>query len=111
MLPRNAARVADMVKAGRAHTVVVSFVGNTDFRYPTVYADSGRDYDWSFLSGACAILVVKPGVDCRKTVRALVFQCGVLDPLPMIADPQTRACGTFITASRVLPAVWDEVFT
>jgi len=45
--PRNAG-AADRARA-EGVPLVVSFVGDTPYRFPTVFCDPGRRYDWSFL--------------------------------------------------------------
>jgi hypothetical protein len=60
-LPRNIRNLTD-VELGS--TLVVSFVGSTDFRNPTVFADSGVQYDWGFTRDLHVSILVKPGSRC-----------------------------------------------
>lgn len=70
-LPRNAwpiarARAEGMRPAGM---VLVSLVGDTLWPDTTVYADPGKRYDWTFLIGLPAAIVVRPGIDAEWTIR------------------------------------------
>lgn len=52
-----------------AGMVVVSLVGDVPWPEATVYADPGKRYDWAFLTGLPAAIVVRPGIDAEQTIR------------------------------------------
>lgn len=72
-LPRNASAIAAARQGGLrpAKPIVVSYVGDTPWDNPTVYADSGQRYDWSWAKDLEVQIVVKPGVDATDAVDSL----------------------------------------
>jgi hypothetical protein len=49
--------------------VVVSLVGDVPWPETTVYADPCKRYDWAFLTGLPAAIVVRPGIHAEQTIR------------------------------------------
>lgn len=109
-MPRNAARILALRQAETdIPWVWVSFIDQTPFRGLHVYADSSRDYDWAFMRGLQACVVVRKGVDCTRAVRSLWLQCRPTDPFPILVDPDLKACGHVMRPQSILPFPWDEL--
>jgi hypothetical protein len=73
-MARNAQAILEARMGGMrpAEAVLVSMVGSLAWPNPTVYADSGVRYDWSWAEGMDRIcLVVKTGVDASHAMRGL----------------------------------------
>lgn len=99
--PRNL-RAAD---TAREHGVplVVSFIGDTEWSNPTVYCDSGKRYDWSFLegphtpwgsfAGLHTVIVVKPGVETLDALPQILARMAGIDyPVLVDVEHQKVAC-------------------
>lgn len=72
-LPRNARRIARARAEGMRPVgmVLVSLIGDTPWPETTVYADPGKRYDWAFMRGLPAAIVVRPGMDAMPTIRGV----------------------------------------
>ncbi len=94
-LPRNS-RVLNGLPVGS--TVVVSFIGDTDYRYdwPHVYADPGVDYDWRFARDLRTLIVVKPGIDVSKAMGA-IFEEEILSGwYPTLLDAERQQVASIV---------------
>lgn len=96
-MPRNAAPILNLRLQGKAPAfgVVVSYVGDTPYQgLAHVFCDSGRRYDFGFLAGLQAIIVVRPGVDASDAIRKLwklyLEESTPLDGFPILVDIQTE---------------------
>jgi hypothetical protein len=115
-LPRNAQAIvrARLEGSRPADPVVVSYVGDTGWRNPHVFADAGQRYDWRFLLDLEVLIVVAKGVDVRQ---ALLDIFAVARLYPTLIDLEQRQAGSVIDAAplRVWPftprhPAWKELF-
>ena len=76
--------------------MIVSFVGETDWPNPHVYADSGVPYDWRFLAGLDVFIVTKPGIDASDAIRGiyavLLLTSGIGYPQLIDIERKQAAC-------------------
>lgn len=72
-IPRNAWQIVRARESGMrpAGMVLVSLIGDTPWPETTVYAEPGKRYDWAFLTGLPAAIVVRPGIDAMPTIRGV----------------------------------------
>lgn len=126
-LPRNASSIVRGRERGvrPADPVVISFVGDTGWENPHVYADSGEVYDWSFLIGLRVLIVVKPGIECQQTIRDIFAACsvyrdrlGMFYPTLIDIESQTVASIFEVHPLRLFPENrsyqhrhWKEMFS
>ena len=115
--PRNASSIVLGRDRGvrPADPVVISFVGDTGWENPHVYADSGEVYDWSFLTNLHVFIVVKPGIDCHQTIRD-VFAVAALYPTLVDIESETAASVIADHPLRLWPMSrgfkhWTEIFS
>lgn len=91
--PRNIA-AADRARE-HGDSLVVSFVGDTPWRLPTVYCDSGKTYLWECVRGLQVIVAVRPGVavlDALRELLALVDSATRGYPVLVDVDAREVAC-------------------
>lgn len=100
-LPRNAMAL-DGLPVGTQ--VVVSFVGSTGYASPHVYADSGRRYEWGFLMGLHALIVIKPGIEVGDSLDAIFEAASPFVAYPAVVDAELKRL-TFLVGSRP-PKSW-----
>lgn len=118
-MPRNARAIVDARVGGLkpAEMVIVSFVGETTWPNPHVFADSGRCYDWRFLHGLTAAIVVKQGIDARDAMVGVFDETNIFEGLPILIDPELEQAA-YVVMNRPIrlspidadtPA-WKEIF-
>lgn len=93
--PRNVAAVARVRPGG---TVVASFVGQTDFPHPHVFADSGARHDWSALANHHIVIALKPGIDARAAMQAL-FHMETPDGYATVLDVERKQAACLVWAA------------
>jgi hypothetical protein len=74
--------------------VVVSLVGETHMRWPHVFVDPGRSYDFSDLRHAQCVIATKPGVDTGRTIAEVysAMQEGYFSSgFPALVDVERQA--------------------
>ena len=104
-LPRNAARLMQTgLKPGGS--VIVSFVGETKHRFPHVFADSGRRYDWHFLAGSIVAIFVRPGVDAGHAIDAIFRGCNPMLSYPALVDIERRQVAYIVDGARGDLKLW-----
>jgi hypothetical protein len=94
-LPRN---LRNLTGVERGSTLVVSFIGSTDFRNPTVFADSGAQYDWGFTRDLHVSILVKPGVDCTHALREIYQASSLLHGYPQLVDVEQQHLACIVGA-------------
>lgn len=105
-MPRNAQAIVSARSGGLrpARPVAVSFVGDVPWDTPTVYADSGRHYDWSWARDLQAYIVMRPGIDIGPALR------GLFDPYAFhylgLVDIDKRAVAFVIDIAP--PKLWHR---
>ncbi len=77
-----------------ADPIVVSFVGSTEFDGLHVHPTAGDEFDWRFLAALPVLIVTKPGIDCRDSIRSIFAQAELY---PTLADIETQVCGSVIS--------------
>ena len=95
-LPRNAKAIIKARAKGRLQDgdcFIVSFVGTTCLEEPHVYVDSDRRYDWDFVSGLHASIVVRPGVKAGQVMEDL-YRLTVL--YPNLIDFEQQIVGSLV---------------
>lgn len=91
--PRNAQ--AAQLARDRGVPLLVSFIGDTPWAAPTVYADSGKRYAWSFIAGLHVVVVVRAGVDSTDALRSIFDHTDLVEtgyPVLIDVDTQEAAC-------------------
>lgn len=118
--PRNL-KAADQAR-NDASPLVVSFAGDVPWSNPTVYCDSGQRYDWDFMKGLHCIVVVKPGVDTKDALPA-ILERGYTDDFgyPVLVDLQQQEVACIVHAqpapnvqlwqTRRGSELWQQYFT
>jgi hypothetical protein len=74
--PRNitaARRAVERSDKPLGPAVVISLVGETHMRWPHIFVDAARSYDYSELRHAQCVIATAPGVDTGRTI-AEVYQ-------------------------------------
>lgn len=97
--PRNAPAVQRMRDGGRLRpgdTVIVSFVGQTDFPYPHVFVEPSTDYDMRVISGLHVVIAVRPGIDCSRVMREVFNLADVFKGYPTVADVERKQVGCLV---------------
>lgn len=118
-LPRNARSIVEARAGGLkpAEPIIVSFVGQTDWPNPHVFAESGQAYDWRFLHGLTAAIVVRKGIDARNALVSVFDETDIVAGLPILIDPELEQAA-YVVMNRPLrlapiahgtPA-WKELF-
>ncbi len=96
----------------------MSLVGPLAWPNPTVYADPATAYDWRFLAGLNAFIVVRPGINARAAI------CGIYSVLltsgigyPMLVDVENQQAACVVSASPITlwqlrrdSSMWKEIF-
>lgn len=114
--PRNVAaaqRARDQDQA-----LVVSFIGDTAWSNPTVYCDSAVKYDWSFIRGLHAVLIVKSGVDARHAMREILARTDTIHAgYPVLVDVERREVALVVEGQpinlwrvRSGASLWQQYF-
>lgn len=100
-LPRNAAPIVNARLAGKAPArgVVVSYVGETPIDAPHVYCDSGKRYDWGFLTGLQTFICARPGVNCVDAIQQLFARANVMRGYPVLIDIQNEHMAYIVAAA------------
>ena len=95
--PRNIAAAREHIERSdkpMGPAIVISLVGQTSLRFPHVFVDPGRSYDFSDLALAQCVIATKPGVDSGRTI-AEVFEAAergfFCSGFPLVADVEERA--------------------
>lgn len=101
-LPRNAKAI---LAAREQHKrpelpVIVSYVGDLNTPCPVVYADSGKRYDWDFLTGLSTAIAVRDGIDATDAIRGLFERMSMA--YPVLFDAERKQCASVV---RVRPKV------
>lgn len=93
-LPRNAQSILDVRLQGLRPDapVCVSYVGNLPVSNPTVYADSGKRYDWRFLRGLTVYIAVSAGIDASDAMRGARAEMDIDYPTVIDYERQQLAC-------------------
>lgn len=101
-IPRNARQIAEARANGMrpAGMVLVSLIGDVPWPETTVYADPASRYDWRFLVGLPAAIVVRPGIDAMATIRA-VFEASLPHGggYPWLVDAERRELSSVVEVS------------
>lgn len=97
-LPRNA-KVLDGLEKGSS--VVVSFVGDTDYKHPHVYADPGRDYNWRFAEHVRTVIVVRPGLDVLRALVAIFEAEARSGWYPTLVDIEAKTVGSIVDGQPI----------
>lgn len=107
MLPRNAQAIIDARAQGLkpAESVVVSFVGDTDFPGPHVYAEPATRYDWRFVTGLHVAIIVRPGIAAAHAMRS-IFEVAML--YPTLIDIDRKQLAYIVEASPL--KLWPRQF-
>jgi hypothetical protein len=90
--PRGLWRVDQAFPPGYANKpdnlVLVSLIGpDVPFQGVVLEADPAKDYDWSRLAAFYVAVIVKPGTDATRTIKALL---PVAMPCVMLVDAENR---------------------
>lgn len=117
IVPRNA-QAATWAR-DRDEPLVASFIGDTQWRNPTCYADGGRRYDWSFVAGVHVIVLARPGIDVRHAMREILEHTDTLGfgyPVLIDATSNELACivhargGVDLWPVRRGTQLWQQYF-
>jgi hypothetical protein len=93
-LPRN---IASLQGIRKGSPIVVSFVGSTGYDNPHVFADSGKQYDWTFTKDLHCTIVVKPGVDAAHAMRSICAQADWFEGYPILVDAERQQLAYIVT--------------
>jgi hypothetical protein len=80
-------------------TVIVSFVGQTEYPHPHVFVEPGTDYDWRGLEGLHLVLAVRPGIDCTYAMKGAYRVNDVFQGYPTIVDVERKLLGCLVSDS------------
>jgi len=105
-LPRNAARLMQAGGLKPGGSLIVSFVGETKHRFPHVFADSGRRYDWEFSAGSIVAIFVRPGVDAAHAIDAIFRCCNPMLSYPALVDIERRQVAYIVDGARGDLKLW-----
>lgn len=107
--PRNAAEVIAQLALcdGRflEQPLIVSYIGATSFDGLHVYVDSGQRYDWRFAADLQLCIVVRPGVDSRRTM-ADIFRA--TRPYPTLVDFDRKLVGSLVDGADGGLKLWPR---
>lgn len=71
-----------------ADTVLVSFVGALpEYDAMKLFPQPGVRYDWGFMRGLHAAVIVEPGIDAEESIKALARVC---EPYVAVVDVQKK---------------------
>lgn len=70
-MPNNAWEIERVRKQGYrpASTVIVSYLGETEWQGPHVFCESGKRYAWDWSRDLSIVIVLCPGVDATDAIR------------------------------------------
>lgn len=86
--PRNLTAAVERAKRQKV-VLCASFVGDTPWpEVPTVYCDSGVQYDWEFVTALPlhVIVAVRQGVDANHAIRAIFDRSNIRRGYPVLVD-------------------------
>lgn len=95
--PRNigAARNArERSSAPFGPAIVISLVGDTQLRWPHVYVDPGRSYDYAGVRHSQCVIATKPGVSSGRTIAEVYAQLErdyLCTGFPLLVDVEREA--------------------
>lgn len=118
-LPRNAQAIVTMRAEGwkPEDPVIVSYVGDTGFDNPHVYANSGEEYDWRFLKGLQVSIFVRPNVNAKHAMKALFAEADLMQGYPWLVDVELKHAACIIENNPIQlwhlidgSDIWQEFF-
>lgn len=95
--PRNIAaarRVVERANPEIGAPVVISLVGETGMRWPHVFVDPGRSYDYGELRYAICVIATRPGINTALTIAEVYAEAerGFLSSgFPLLVDVENQA--------------------